>query len=314
MGKSSNFKKLLTLFNDYFIITLGLLFYTLGIVVFVIPNELVSGGVSGMGALVQYATKGAIPVSITYFVVNIVLLLIALKLLGKGFGVKTVYAIFVASFFLGILPEIIPADFIQEISVKNGKLIAGMIAGTLCGFGIGVTFSKGGSTGGTDIVALIVNKYRNIPPGRVILMLDIFIVGSSIFLPSELTIGERIAAIMYGYLTVAVCGFVVDLSVSGTKQSVQIMIFSKANEEIAEMIGTQLKRGVTILDGQGWYTKRHDKILMVVVRKAESPLLLSMIKSIDPNAFITVGSVMGVYGQGFDSIKEIKSKKAIKEN
>ena len=145
-------------------------------------------------------------------------------------------------------------------------------------------------------------------------MLDIFIVGSSIFLPSELTIGERIAAIMYGYLTVAVCGFVVDLSVSGTKQSVQIMIFSKANEEIAEMIGTQLKRGVTILDGQGWYTKRHDKILMVVVRKAESPLLLSMIKSIDPNAFITVGSVMGVYGQGFDSIKEIKSKKAIKEN
>ena len=129
MGKSSNFKKLLTLFNDYFIITLGLLFYTLGIVVFVIPNELVSGGVSGMGALVQYATKGAIPVSITYFVVNIVLLLIALKLLGKGFGVKTVYAIFVASFFLGILPEIIPADFIQEISVKNGKLIAGMIAG-----------------------------------------------------------------------------------------------------------------------------------------------------------------------------------------
>ena len=206
------------------------------------------------------------------------------------------------------------ADFIQEISVKNGKLIAGMIAGTLCGFGIGVTFSKGGSTGGTDIVALIINKYRNIPPGRVILMLDIFIVGSSIFLPSELTIGERIAAIMYGYLTVAVCGFVVDLSVSGTKQSVQIMIFSKANEEIAEMIGTQLKRGVTILDGQGWYTKRHDKILMVVVRKAESPLLLSMIKSIDPNAFITVGSVMGVYGQGFDSIKEIKSKKAIKEN
>lgn len=112
MGKTSNFKKLLTLFNDYFIITLGLLFYTLGIVVFVIPNELVSGGVSGMGALVQYATKGAIPVSITYFVVNIVLLLIALKLLGKGFGVKTVYAIFVASFFLGILPEIIPADFI----------------------------------------------------------------------------------------------------------------------------------------------------------------------------------------------------------
>ena len=312
MTDKLNFKKIMGVVNDYVIITLGLFFYTCGIVVFVLPNHLVSGGVSGMGALVQYATNGLIPVSLTYFVVNIVLLLIALKVLGKGFGVKTVYAIFAASFMLGILPEIIPDEFIQEISVSNGKLLAAMIAGTLCGFGIGVTFGRGGSTGGTDIVALIVNKYRNIPPGRVILMLDIFIVGSSIFLPSELGFGARIASIMYGYVMVAVCGFVVDLYVSGNKQSVQVMIFSKANEEIAEMIGTQLHRGVTILDGQGWYTKRHDKILMVVVRKSESPLLLSMIKSVDPNAFITVGSVMGVYGQGFDTIKETKKKQAIK--
>ncbi|MBR2947907.1 MAG: YitT family protein [Bacteroidales bacterium] len=313
MGNSSNFKKILGVVNDYFVITLGLLFYTSGISIFILPNEIVSGGVSGMGALVQYATNGGIPISYTYFVVNVVLLLIALKLLGKGFGVKTVYAIFAASLMLRILPEVVPQDFIQEIAVNNGKLLSSIIAGTLCGFGIGVTFSKGGSTGGTDIVALIVNKYRNVPPGRVILILDIFIVGSSIFLPSDLGIGARIANVMYGYIMVAVCGFVVDLSVSGNKQSVQVMIFSKANEEIAQMIGTQLKRGVTILDGQGWYTKRHDKILMVVVRKTESPLLLSMIKSIDPNAFITVGSVMGVYGQGFDTIKESRKKKAIQE-
>ncbi|HIT49118.1 MAG TPA: YitT family protein [Candidatus Coprenecus stercoripullorum] len=299
-------KRILGIVNDYIIITLGLLSYTAGWVIFVLPNELVGGGVSGIGAIIQYAT--GIPVAYSFFVINLVLLLIALKVLGKGFGVKTVYAIVVASLFFRVLPLVIPESFIREIAIPNGKLLCALIGGCLSGLGIGMTFSKGGSTGGTDIIALMVTKYRNVPPGRIILLMDIFIVGSSIFLPSEDGFGVRIANIMYGYILVAACGFTVDLSVSGTKQSVQVFIFSKKYSEIADMITSTMHRGVTVLNGYGWFTKNDEKVLMVIIRKVESNQLLSMIKQIDRDAFLSVGSVMGVYGNGFDAIKT-KNKK-----
>lgn len=304
-------KKILSIFNDYLVITLGLLCYVLGWVVFVIPHEMVGGGVSGIGALIQYATHGVFKISYSFFLINSVLLLIAIKVLGKGFGIKTVFAVIVASLFFQFLPELVPADFINEISKNTPPLICAIIGGCMSGLGIGMAFSKGGSTAGTDIIALMINKYHNIPPGRLIIMMDIFIVGASIFLPSDKSFGIRIADIMYGYILVAACGFTVDLTVSGSKQSVQMFIFSKSYQEIADMISNDMHRGVTVLDGQGWYSKNNEKILMVVVRKSESNLLLSMIKQIDKQAFISVNTVMGVYGLGFDSIKAKKNIKKI---
>ena len=294
---TSRTRKVLSVVNDYLIITLGLLCYTGGWCIFVIPNGIVGGGVSGIGAIVQYATNGAIPVSYTFFAVNLVLLIIGIKTLGKAFGAKTVYAVFVASLLFRVLPEVIPQTFIDELAVANGKLLCALIGGSMSGLGIGLAFSRGGSTAGTDVIALIISKYRNIPPGRIILLCDIFIVGSSIFLPSDLNFGARIAGIMYGYLVVASCSYVVDLSVAGNKQSVQLFIFSKQYQEV--------------LDAQGWYTKNSEKVLLVMVRKVEANYLLSMIKQIDRQAFISMGNVMGVYGQGFDAIKEKKKVKKI---
>lgn len=305
------FKKILSSLNDYLVITLGLLCYVTGWVVFVIPHEMVGGGVSGIGVIIQYATGGFFKVSYTFFLVNTTLLLIAIKVLGRGFGVKTVYAVIVTSLFFQFLPEIIPQDFINEIALSNPKLICALIGGAMSGLGIGVTFSKGGSTAGTDIIALMINKYRSTPPGRIILYIDLFIVGSSIFLPSAEGFGARIANIMYGYILVAACGFTVDLTVSGSKQSVQMFIFSKCYEQIAEMISKDMHRGVTVLDGKGWYSGNSEKILMVVARKTESNYILSMIKQIDKQAFISVGSVMGVYGLGFETIKSKKNIKKI---
>ena len=304
-------RKVLSVVNDYLIITLGLLCYTAGWSIFIIPNGIVGGGVSGIGAIVQYATNGTIPVSYTFFAVNLVLLIIGIKTLGKAFGAKTVYAVFVASLLFRVLPEVIPQTFIDELAVANGKLLCALIGGSMSGLGIGLAFSRGGSTAGTDVIALIISKYRNIPPGRIILLCDIFIVGSSIFLPSDLNFGARIAGIMYGYLVVASCSYVVDLSVAGNKQSVQLFIFSKHYEEIADMISGSMHRGVTVLDAQGWYTKNSEKVLLVMVRKVEANYLLSMIKQIDRQAFISMGNVMGVYGLGFDAIKEKKKIKKV---
>lgn len=307
----SRARKVLSVLNDYVIITLGLLCYTAGWCIFIIPNGIVGGGVSGIGAIVQYATSGGIPVSYTFFFVNLILLIIGIKVLGKAFGVKTVYAVVVASLLFRILPEVIPQTFIDEIAGANGKLLCAIIGGSMSGLGIGMAFSRGGSTAGTDVIALIISKYKNIPPGRIILLCDIFIVGSSIFLPSDANIGARIAGIMYGYLVVAACSYVVDLSVAGNKQSVQVFIFSKQYREIADMISGTMGRGVTVLDGEGWYTKQSEKVLLVMVRKVEANYMLSMVKQIDRQAFISVGSVMGVYGRGFDAIKEKKNAKKI---
>lgn len=309
--KSGSARKVLAVVNDYVIITLGLLCYTAGWCIFIIPNGIVGGGVSGIGAIVQYATNGAVPVSYTFFLVNLVLLIIGIKTLGKAFGVKTVYAVVVASLLFRVLPEVIPADFIQEFAMDNGKLLCAIIGGSMSGLGIGMAFKHGGSTAGTDVIALIISKYRNVPPGRIILLCDIFIVGSSILLPSEAGFGSRIAGVMIGYILVASCSFVVDLSVAGNKQSVQLFIFSKEYEKIADMISSTMGRGVTVLDAEGWYTKNKEKVLLVMVRKVEASGLLSAIKQIDNQAFISMGSVMGVYGRGFDAIKEKKKMSKI---
>ncbi|MFA7116927.1 MAG: YitT family protein [Bacteroidales bacterium] len=302
-----NFKKVYKIFEDYLIITLGLLIYTSAWVIFILPNGLVGGGVSGIGAIIYYIT--GFEVSYSYFLINLVLLGIAMKVLGKGFGIKTIYGIVVASLFFKILPGIYPQAFIQEIAITNGKLISSIFAGAVTGVGIGMTFTRGGSTGGTDVIALMISKYRNIAPGRLILFMDIIIISCTMLLPTitpdgtAATIGVKLANTLYGFLIIGFCGTSIDLFVNGNRRSVQIFIFSSKYKEIADVI-TPLKRGVTILSGTGWYTKKEGKILMVVIRKSEMNLIFKMVKEIDSDAFISVGNVMGVYGNGFDKIKK----------
>ena len=302
-----------TLLKDYALVTLGVVSYALGWSVFLLPNNLVGGGVSGFASILLYAT--GIPMGVTYFVLNIILLIIGTKILGTGFGGKTIYAIIMTSVMLSVMPKIIPADFIHEFAVSNGKLICTILGGIIAGFGIGLSISRGGSTGGTDIVALVWCKFKPASPGRVILIIDVGIILSSLLFPSYTESGEllgfsdKLAVVVYGLIQVTVCGYAIDLYLSGSKQSVQAFIFTKKVEEMADAIAFDMKRGVTVLPAKGWYSKEDKQVLMVVTRKTDLDLLLRYVKSIDPDAFLSVSTVMGVYGQGFDAIK-VKTKKS----
>lgn len=304
------------LIKEYGFITAGVVSYALGWSIFLLPNNLIGGGVSGFASILYYAT--GIPMGITYFVLNVMLLIIGTKILGTGFGGKTIYAIIMTSVMLSIMPKLIPADFIHEFALSNGKLLCTLIGGVIAGLGIGLSISQGGSTGGTDIIALIWCKFRAASPGRVILIIDVGIILSSLLFPSytnsgeALAFSEKLAVVVYGLVQVTVSGYAVDLYLSGSKQSVQAFIFSKKSEEMADAIAFDMKRGVSMITAKGWYTKEDRNVLMVVTRKSDLNLLLRYVKSIDPDAFLSVSSVMGVYGQGFDTIKvrtEHKKKK-----
>lgn len=305
-------KSFFTTLKEYSVVTLGILMYVLGWSIFLIPNNLIGGGVTGVASIVQYATHGAVKLGYTYFLINSLLLVAALFTLGKGFGFKTVYAIIIASVGLNVFQEIIPSEICQTLAVDNGKLMSVIIGGIMSGVGIGLTMSVGGSTGGTDIIALIVNKYRGISPGRMILSLDVVIILSSLAVPSYTASGgllpftEKIITVVYGLILITVSSSVLDLFLHGTKQSVQLFILSRKYEEIADLITENLHRGVTVLDGQGWYTKQQIHVLMVLTRKADLNIMLKYIKSIDPDAFLSVSTVSGVYGRGFDTIRQTK--------
>lgn len=293
--------------KEYLLITIGLLSYVLGWAIFLIPNNLVGGGVSGLSAIIYYAT--GIQMGYSYLVINAILLLVGFKILGTGFGGKTIYAILFASVMLNVLPPLIPEYISQELAVSNGKMLCTIIGGILSGVGIGISISYGGSTGGTDIIALIVGKYRNISPGRLILAMDVVIILSSMLFPSYTAVGElvpfpeKLATAVYGLILITVSGYSVDLYLSGSKQSVQVFIFSKKYPDIADAIVEDMKRGVTIVHAEGWYTKEESHVIMVVTRKTDLNLLLRYVKTIDPDAFLSVSTVMGVYGKGFDTIK-----------
>lgn len=286
----------------YLIITLGLLLYSVGWTVFVLPNNLVGGGVTGIGAIIQYCT--GFPVSYTYFLINAVLLMVGFKVLGNAFGAKTIYAVFVTSIFLKILPNIIDPEFSRIFAEENGVLLCALIGGGTAGVGIAMTFSQGGSTGGTDIVALIINKYRAVTPGRVIIMLDAIIIAGTLLIPTDGSWVVRITRLLYGYVLTGTCSFALDAVLSGDKRSVQILVFSKQYAQIADKVAFEIHRGVTILNGQGWYTKNDSKLLLIVVRKQETNTILQLVKEIDQSAFVSVTSVMGVYGKGFEQIKK----------
>lgn len=310
-------KSTFTVIKEWLMVTLGILVYTAGWALFLIPNNLIGGGVSGISSMIQYATQGTIQMGYSYFVINAILLVAAFIVLGMGFGAKTIYAIVLASAALRFLPGWIPADIVVNLN-EGGKLMSVIMGGIMAGIGIGMSISNGGSTGGTDIIAIIYTKYRNVSPGKVILVLDFIIIGSSLLVPSYVNVTaadgstivekmpfyEKILTVVYGFILVTVNSNVLDLYISGSQQSVQLFILSKEYEKIADAITGELHRGVTVLDGKGWYTKQDTKVLMVLTRKTDLNLLLRHIKQIDSHAFLSVSSVNGVYGKGFDTIKK----------
>jgi uncharacterized membrane-anchored protein YitT (DUF2179 family) len=263
---------------------------------------MVGGGVTGISAIIQYCT--GFEVSYSYFIINIILLLFSLKILGKGFGVKTVFAIIVTSVLFKIVPTSIPESFINEIAIQNGKLLCSIFGGALSGLGVALTFTQGGSSGGTDIIALMINKYRTISPGKILVFLDMFIIASSLIIPSEGNWGHKLATMIYGYIMAGVFSFTMDVFLNGNRQSVQILIFSKKYNEIADRITKEARRGATVINAQGWYTKEEGKVVMVIVRKNESNSIFRIVKEVDNTAFLSVGNVMGVYGKGFEQIKK----------
>lgn len=311
MPKKSNVWKFL---KEYFLITVGITLYIVGWTLFLLPNNLIGGGVSGISSMIQYATGGALKAGTMYFVINSLLLVVALFTLGRSFGGKTVYAIIIASIGLNVFQDIIPAEIVKTLAIDNGKLMSTIMGGIMVGVGIGMSMSQGGSTGGTDIIALIVNKYRNVSPGRMILAMDVVIILSSMLVPSYTNDGslmpfaEKFTTSVYGLILITICSTVLDLYLSGSRQSVQLFILSKKYEEIADAVTRDFRRGVTVLDGKGWYTKNSVQVLMVITRKSDVNILLNFIKSIDPDVFLSVTSVTGVYGKGFDTIKT-KTKK-----
>jgi len=281
--------KMATLIKDYLIITFGLLLFAMGWILFLIPAEITGGGISGVAAVIFFATK--IPISITFLVINAVLVLIAIKILGASFGIKTIYSIAVLTLFFALFQNILKKPIVDDM------FLSAVLGGMSGGIGLGIVFSRGGSTGGTDIFAMIINKYRDISPGRIILLCDVIIIGSSYF------VFQSPEKLVYGYVSMWVVAYSLDAFLTGANRSAQMFIISKKYNEIAEFINTEVVRGVTLLEGSGWYTKEETKVVMSVVRKKETSAVFRKIKEIDPDAFISMGSVMGVYGQGFEKLK-----------
>jgi uncharacterized membrane-anchored protein YitT (DUF2179 family) len=295
-------KSVLKTIKAYIIISVGIFLYAFAWKAFLIPNEITGGGVAGIATVLYFVSGAKISTGITILVINAILLTIAFYVLGKGFGAKTIYGVIFLSLMFSFLksPESISSQFNE-----SDKLICAIIGGILSGAGVVMTFMQGGSTGGTDIVAMILNKYYNTTPGKVFLYCDLVIIGLSYF------INHDIRTIIYGYVMMGIFSYAVDLLLSGNKQSVQILIFSRKYKEIADSVVFLKKRGVTAIDATGWYTQETTKVLIVLVRKQELNDVYRIIKSIDPDALISVANVMGVFGKGFDIIKTSKKKKKL---
>ena len=287
--KKIDFKNIdwLSLLKDYIVCTIGIFLFVFSWTAFLIPNEIAGGGVTGLSSIIFYAT--GIPISISYFVINAALFIIGTIILGKGFGFKTIFCVALASFFFEIFPNHL---WVSEI---DDQLLNAIIGGTLSGIGISGILLHGGSTGGTDILVLIINKYKQIPPGRLFLFFDLLIIGSYLFLPDK-----SIENIIYGYVVMVAFTYIIDMIINGVKQSLQIMIFSPKNDEIAKLISENIDRGVTVVHTQGWYSGQQNNAIMVVIRKNEMTELSKIVKSIDKTAFYTVTPTNAVYGKGFN--------------
>ena len=290
--------------KDYMFIALGLFVYTIAFTVFLMPYQIVAGGVTGLSAIIYYAT--GFHLENTYIIINGMLLIVALKILGVKFLMKTIFAIFTLYFMLIIAQDLIPKQP-NGLPIKlmgEGQDFMSMIIGcVMTGVALAMVFLNNGSTGGTDIIAASINKYHNISLGTVLIAVDFCIIGSCMFFPQFGNYLERAHKVMFGFCVMAMENFVLDYVMNARRQSVQFMIFSRKWQEIANAIGTKMGHGVTILDGHGWYTGQKMKVLCILARKNESINMFRLIKMIDPNAFVSQSSVIGVYGEGFDEMK-----------
>ena len=277
--------------RDYLMIALGMILYGIGWTVFLLPNDITTGGVPGIASIVYWAT--GFPVQYTYFLINAVLLMLALKILGFKFSIKTIFAVFTLTFFLSLIQELTAGMHL----LQDQPFMACVLGASFCGSGIGIAFSSNGSTGGTDIIAAIINKYRDITLGRVMLICDLIIISSSYFVLKD---WEKV---VYGYVTLYICSFVLDQVVNSARQSVQFFIISEKYDEIARHINVYPHRGATVINASGFYSGKEQKMLFVLAKKRESTIIFRLIKDIDPNAFVSQSAVIGVYGEGFDRIK-----------
>ena len=295
-------------------IAVGLLINTLAWNLFLIPHEVAGGGATGIAAIVMYATKGllpaevqaffytlgmesvggGIPITVTFFAINALLLIASIKILGFQFSIRSIFGVLCLTVWLWIPFRDLYFNLTGEPFPLFDPFMSSIMAGLILGIGMGLAFTNNGSSGGTDIIAKIINKYRTITLGRALLFTDIMIICSSGFLP-----GAGIDRVIYGLITMIVTSVTLDMYINGIRQSVQFFIFSSKYNEIADSITQKAHRGVTILNGQGWYSKEEIKIVIVVTRKNESIQIFRIINEIDPNAFISQSSVIGVYGKGF---------------
>ena len=298
-------QKVKTVIEDYLILTFGVVLYAFAWADMFIPNGIASGGVTGASTIINFAT--GFPVYISYIIMNGVLLILGFLILGKGFGFKTIYAIGISTIFLDIFSK---WDFLY-LSFEN-KLLLVIVAATIESIGISLILDRGGSTGGTDIVALIINKFWPVSLGKVYLFCDMFIIASVLLIP-----GKTIEDMVYGYVAMVIFSVMVDWVMVGRRSTWQVMVFSSKYQEIADYIIKEMNRGVTALDAEGWYTHSAKKVLLILVSKRELHELTRLIKSLDPKAFVTVSSASTVYGEGFNEIKTgvtlSKKKRKIKK-
>ena len=276
--------------RDYVMITIAMLSYCIGWMIFLLPNHITTGGVAGISSVLFWAT--GIPAQLSYFVINAVLLVIALRILGWQFCVKTVYAVAV----LTVSSSIVGGAYNGHL-LADQPFMAAVLGAVFCGCGVGLGLASNGSTGGTDIIAAIVNKYRDISLGRVILICDIFIISSSYLVLKD---WEKV---IYGYVVLYVTAFCIDQVVNAMRRSVQFFIISDKYEEIGHRINHDPRRGCTVIDAHGFYSGHEVKMLFVLAKKRESDKIFRLINETDPHAFVSQSAVIGVYGEGFDRFK-----------
>lgn len=283
---------------QYLLIVIGIMMYCFSWSVFLVPSHIIGGGVVGLATIVYYLTD--IPIGVTNFAVNGILLIIGYRILGGKFGLNTIIGMVTASLSLILFQQILEVQNMDCFKFENMELVTkAILGGVVSGVGIGICFINGGNSGGSDIIALIVTKYRNVSPGSVILIVDAFVIASTLLVPD----GLGLEGMVYCYIVLVAFTYTLDLVVEGQKQTYQITIMSQLNEQIADAIGNEVKRGVTLLNGWGWYSKKDQKVLLVIAQKKDRVEIMRLVKTIDPNAFISIAKTQGVYGKNFDTIK-----------
>lgn len=276
--------------KDYFFINLAVALYAFGFCAFILPQKVVVGGLAGISTIVFFCT--GLPVAVTQLVLNLILLAIAYKLVGRQFVMGTIFGAVMISVWIGIFQPLFP-----EALIPGEPFMSVVIGGALCGIGVGTTFVHNGSSGGTDIISACVSKYTNVTVGRTMLIVDMTIISSSFLL------FHQIDKVVFGLVVLFMCSYMADLMINTNRQAVQFTIFSSHWQEIATAINNEANRGCTVIEGTGWYSKRPVKMLVVMCRKIESVTIFRIIKSIDPDAMVTQANCNGVYGRGFDQIK-----------